>query len=142
MISYQDAPDIRKKVENIINLLNFDHVSLERLHCIRSNGSASKNIIARCHALPKIMQKCLNMPASYIIEIISENFDNMKEEEQLKTLIHEILHIPKTFGGGFKHHNTISKRKVDSLFKKFKKRIKNLRVLPNDSLFSVEERKV
>ncbi len=120
MISYQDAPDIRRKVESIILKLKFNHIPFERLHCIRSNGSASRNIIARCHALPKIMQKCLKVQASYIIEIISENFDNMKEEEQMKTLIHEILHIPKTFGGGFKHHNTISKRKVDFLFKKFK----------------------
>ncbi len=121
MISYEDASDIKRKVNAIVLALDFNHVSLDRVHCIRSRGSASKNIIARCHALPKIMQKCLNTPASYIIEVISENFDNMKEDEQIKTLIHEILHIPRSFGGGFKHHNTISKRKVDSLFKRFVK---------------------
>jgi predicted metallopeptidase len=121
MISYKDAPDIRNIIQNLVLSLKMKHISLERLHCIRSRGSASRNIIARCHALPKIMQHCLDVPAYYIIEILSENFDNMKDKDKIKTLIHELLHIPKTFGGGFKHHNTISKRKVDSLFDRFTK---------------------
>lgn len=121
MISYIDAPDIKKIIQNLVLTLEMKHISLERVHCIRSKGSSSKNIIARCHALPKIMQHCLDVPAYYIIEVISENFDSMKDDDKIKTLIHELLHIPKTFGGGFLHHNTIFKRKVDSLFGKFEK---------------------
>jgi predicted metallopeptidase len=119
MISYEEAPDIKRKINEIVLRLEMNHIPLERLHCIRSRGSASRNIIARCHALPKIMQQCLNVPAAYIIEVINENFDDMDNDEKTRTLIHELLHIPKTFGGGFKHHNTISKRRVESLFKRF-----------------------
>jgi predicted metallopeptidase len=118
-ISYEEAPDIKRKINEIVFRLRMEHIPLERVYCIRSRGSSSKSIIARCHALPKIMQQCLNVQAAYIIEIISENFDDMDDEEKVRTLIHELLHIPKTFGGGFKHHNTISKRKVESLFKRF-----------------------
>jgi len=128
-ISYEEAPDIKRKISEIVSRLEMNHIPLDRVYCIRSKGSSSRNIIARCHALPKIMQQCLNVPASYIIEIISENFDDMNDDEKIRTLIHELLHIPKTFGGGFKHHNTISKRKVESLFKRF-------------NIFSVGERKI
>jgi len=119
MISYNPADDIKMRIEQLVNKLGMEHIDTSRLFCIRSHGSSSKGIIARCHALPKIMQQCLSMAPIYIIEVISENFDNLNEEEKIKTLIHELLHIPKSFGGGFIHHDKISKSKVDKLYFKF-----------------------
>ena len=118
-IKYETAEDIKKKVELIVKKLGLEHIKLERLHCVRSYGSNSK-IIARCHTLPKIMQQVLSMEPVYVIELIAENFDKQKEEEQIKTLIHELLHIPKTFGGGFLYHNIVTKAKVEKLYNKFK----------------------
>lgn len=119
MIRYFDAIDIREKVTDIINKLGLNHIHIDRIACIRSKGSESRGVIARCHALPKIMQKCLNCDAFYVIEVLSEKFDKMSEREQIKTLIHELLHIPRAFGGGFRHHNIIRK-KVEQEYKKFK----------------------
>ena len=73
--------------------------------------------MARCHALSRIWQKALNIKAVYIIEVISERFDKFSEEEKTKTLIHELMHIPKSFGGGFIHHNMVNERNIDKLYK-------------------------
>lgn len=123
-ISYADAPDIREKIIDIILVLGFTHIRTESLSCIRSHGSGSRRIIARCHALPKIMQKALNTGAHYIIEVISERFDSQTEEEKMKTLIHELMHVPRSFGGGFVHHNMVNRSEVEKAWKKFTDRKK------------------
>lgn len=120
-IHYENADDIKRKIELIIKVLDMKHVNPSRVYCIRSHGSSSRGIVARCHSLPKIMQQVLAIEPAYIIEVISESFDKQKEEEQVKTLIHELLHIPKTFGGGFLHHNVVTRTKIDKLYNKLNK---------------------
>lgn len=74
---------------------------------MRSKDSGSRRTIARCHALPRIMQLSLNQKPHYVIEVISERYDKLSKEEQTKILIHELMHIPLTFGGGFRAHNPL-----------------------------------
>ena len=119
MIIYGDAEDIRNSIKDIIFKLELDHINLDRISCIRSKGSGSRGVIARCHALPKIMQKGLNCGAFYVIEVISERFDNLSEEERIKTLIHELLHIPRAFGGGFRHHDFVNEGMVDKFYRNY-----------------------
>ena len=120
MISYEEAPDIREKVADIVSAAGFVHIKTERLFCIRSSGSSSRRVIARCHSLPRIMQKALNTYPCYVIEVISERFDRLPEEERTKTLIHELMHIPKSFGGGFIHHNVVNSRAVQKILEGLK----------------------
>jgi predicted metallopeptidase len=120
MIQYDEAPDIRDRICVIASNADFGHVILERLSCVRSKGSSSRRVIARCYALPRIMQKALNMKPHYIIEVISERFDGLSEDEKTKTLIHELMHIPKSFGGGFLHHDVVNARTVEKMWKKLK----------------------
>jgi len=120
MIKYSRATDIEERVTFILKKLSMDHIDPSRVKCIRSFGSKSKRTLARCYALPKIMQKALDQPAYYVIEVISERFDKLSKEEKTKTLIHEILHIPKSFGGGFRHHRPyVNKKTVEEFYKKF-----------------------
>jgi predicted metallopeptidase len=119
MIKYYPAPELDNQIKEIAGRLELKH-DLSRIVCIRSKGSASRHTLARCHALPRVMQIALSVKAHYVIEVISENFDKLSEEEKIKTLIHELMHIPKAFGGGFKHHNYVNKRNVDKMYKKFK----------------------
>jgi len=120
MIKYLPAPDIQDKVDELIKILDMDHVSVPRVVCVRSKGSSSRRTIARCHALGRIWQTALSIKAYYIIEVISERFDKMSEEERIKTLIHELLHIPKSFGGGFRHHDFVNSGLVDKYYRRYR----------------------
>lgn len=124
MIRYKEAPELNAKIKEIVDVLGFKHINTERIFCFKSYGSSSKNIIARCHSLPKILQKALRIDAAYVIEVIAEKFDKLSEDEKTKILIHELLHIPKSFGGGFLHHNAVKEHHVNKLFQKFKESCK------------------
>lgn len=117
-MKYEFDQDLQKIAEEISNLL-FPHIIVERVKCFRSYGSSSKYTIARCHALGKIMQKTLDTKAHYALEFISENFDKLDNKEKLKTIIHELMHIPKTFGGGFKHHDFVCDKNINFFYQKF-----------------------
>ena len=117
-MKYEFSPDLQKIAEEISNLL-FPHVITERVKCFRSYGSSSKYTIARCHTIGKIMQKALDTKAHYVLEFISENFDKLDDKEKLKTIVHELMHIPKTFGGGFKHHDFVCEKNVNFFAQKF-----------------------
>ena len=119
LIKYFKAPDIEDEISNLVNKLNLNHIDLPRIVCIRSFGSKSRRTIARCHTTSKIIQVSLGIGAHYIIEIISEQYDKLPKEEKIKTLIHELMHIPKSFGGGFRHHDVVNKRTVEKFYKKY-----------------------
>lgn len=103
-------------IMDIVNRLNMTHIDPERVVCVTSRGTKSRNIIARCHVLPRIMQKALSVDSHYVIELVSEKYSKLSDEEKIKTLIHELLHIPKSFGGGFRHHDYVTRRTVDRLY--------------------------
>ena len=118
-IKYSHAPDISERALSIAEKLGMNH-DFSRIVCVRSHGSASRHVLARCHALPRIMQMALDKKPHYVIEVISENFDKLGEEEQAKTLIHELMHIPKRFGGGFRHHDHVTRRHVEMMYRRYK----------------------
>jgi predicted metallopeptidase len=64
------------------------------------------------------MQKAMGMPAYYAIEFL-ERFDKMSMHEQDKVIIHELMHIPKTFGGGFRQHDYVCEQNVELMYAKF-----------------------
>jgi len=118
-IKYFAAPDIKKRVDEIAANLDFFHVVPQFVFCVRSKGSKSERTVARIHGLGKIWQEVLNLPPSYTIEVISELYDKLPEEDKEKTLIHELLHIPGGFSGGFRPHKGYVERKtVEQLYKK------------------------
>ncbi len=117
-IKYQIAGDLQEQI-NEIALMLFPHIRVDDVICLRSFGSRSRGTIARCHALGKAMQLALNRKGFYAIEIISERFDRLSESDKIKTLIHELMHIPKSFGGGFIHHNIVHEKNVEIMYDMF-----------------------
>ncbi len=59
----------------------------------------------------------MNVPAFYALEFLGEKFNKMSHEEKTKVIIHELMHIPETFGGGFKNHNVVTERNVEECYK-------------------------
>ncbi len=118
---YEKAVDVALLARKIAKVLELKHLDFSRIGFVRSYGSKS-DAIARCHTLGKALQVGLNIPAGYVIEVISERFDKLSEEDKIKTIIHELLHIPKSFGGGFRHHNYVNNRTVKKLFKEYIKK--------------------
>ena len=117
-IKYELALDLQK-ITNEIALLLFPHVKLDSVVCIRSFGSSSRGTIARCHALGKAMQLAMGRRGFYVIEVISKRFDKMSKVDQIKTLIHELMHIPKSFGGGFKYHDYVCEENVEVEYERY-----------------------
>lgn len=109
---YEVAPDVQADLEEIVRLLcdDFAHVDTRRVVCYRSRGSTAR-IYARIWSLPSIFSHALGVEPHYVIEVV-ERYDRAPEAEQEKTLIHELLHIPKTFSGALVPHKCFG-RKID-----------------------------
>jgi predicted metallopeptidase len=115
---YTVAMDLQERMCEIVRRLGFTHIDCNRVVCLRSTGSKTTRVIARCHALPKIMQIAMEVRAHYAIEFL-ERFERLTQADQDMTIIHELMHIPKTFGGGFRHHDFVCHKNVEALYKKY-----------------------
>lgn len=120
-IKYFYAEDVKKEAEDICKVLGWKHIDFDNLGFLRSTGSTTRGTIARCHALGKAMQIAMGRKTGfYLVEVISERFDKLPKDEQIKTIIHELMHIPKTFGGGFIHHDKVHEKSVRIVFEEYK----------------------
>lgn len=117
-MNYEAAPDLQMRMETMVRILQMDHIDVARVKCFRSRGSSTKRTIARCHTIGKLMQKAANVKAHYAIEFL-ERFERMSRVEQDKVIIHELLHIPKTFGGGFRQHDFVCEENIEKLHRSF-----------------------
>jgi len=120
-IEYSQALDVKRLADEIVESLGLYHVVPQFVYCVRSRGSVSRRTIARIHGFGKIWQETLHFPASYVIEVISERYDKLNEEDRERTIIHELLHIPAGFAGGFRpHKGYIDRGTVDNMHRAFK----------------------
>jgi len=117
-MKYEFASDLQERMNEIALALEMDHIDLSRVKCFRSSGSSTRRTIARCHTIGKLMQKAIGVEAHYAIEFL-EIFEKMSKDEQDKVIIHELLHIPKTFGGGFRQHDFVCEENVKIMHEKF-----------------------
>jgi predicted metallopeptidase len=120
-IEYSQASDVKKLADEVVESLGLYHVVPQFVYCVRSRGSVSRRTIARIHGFGKIWQETLHLPTSYVIEVISERYDKLSEEDKEKTIIHELLHIPAGFAGGFRpHKGYVDRETVDDMHRAFK----------------------
>jgi len=123
VIRYCPATDVKSLLEEIANKLGFSHVPVGQVLCLRSRGSMATHTIARIHGLSRVWQRALGVKAHYVVEVISEKYDSLTQEEKEKVIIHELLHVPKSFRGGFRHHKGwITSRRVTELHQALTKR--------------------
>jgi len=120
------AQDIQKRLTRLVKKLELNHINSSYLYGFRSYGSRSR-ARARIWSLPSIWQKALDLQPGYCIEVLSENFDKLSADDQTRTLIHELLHIPKTFSGALLPHRgrgrvRVDQYAVDKMFRKLEMR--------------------
>lgn len=122
-MNWEPASDIQKEVNSLITRLDYKHLQKDYIFCFRSYGSKSR-AIARIWALPRIWQQALKVPPAYCLEIISERFDRLSEDNKRRTLIHELIHIPQNFSGALVAHRRLKGKKfndyVESVFRNLK----------------------
>lgn len=99
------APDITHRIHFLVKELGLKYITSDQIHSFRSSGSSSR-ATARIWSLPTIWQQALNTGPAYCLEVLSERFDKLKPDDQERVLIHELLHIPKTFSGALVPHRT------------------------------------
>lgn len=124
--AFEPAFDVKNIIMKIASQIeDFQHVDLSRIFCFRSVGSTSR-AIARIWSLPRIWQRALGIEAHYIIEVVSARFDKLSEADQEKVLIHELMHVPKTFSGALVPHHCfqkrINQRSVEKIHRKWKEK--------------------
>jgi predicted metallopeptidase len=117
-MKYVYDEELQEIAEEVSRML-FPHIVVERVKCFRSYGSSARGTIARCHALGKLMQQAIGVKAYYALEFLEPKFSKQSKEDQIKTIIHELMHIPKSFGGGFKHHDWVTDKNVNLHYKTY-----------------------
>jgi predicted metallopeptidase len=118
-IRYETADDIQVRFADIVRTLDLRHIDLDKVVCIRSFGSSARRVIARCHGMSKVLQIAMRIKAFYVLEFISERFDGLSENDRDETIIHELMHIPKNFGGGFRFHDHVTAKNVKLMLEQY-----------------------
>ena len=81
---------------------------------------------ARIWSFPQMWQKALDVSTFYVIEVLSQHFDDLPIEKKEQTIIHELLHIPKTFSGALlgHHHPTapVNQARTIKLWKEYRRK--------------------
>ncbi|MFA9288764.1 MAG: putative metallopeptidase [Weeksellaceae bacterium] len=120
-MKYEAAPEIKQQITWLVEELELAHVKIDQIHCIRS-FDAKTRAIARIWGMSKLFYEVAGIPPTYIIEVNAKRYDRQSQREKIKTLIHELMHIPKTFSGALLshkgHHHAINDREVEKVMKK------------------------
>ena len=119
-MEYALAPEIKKTVDILVDRLNLSHIKKTSIYCIRS-FDAKTRAIARIWGMSRLFAEVAGLRPTYIIEVNAKKFDRLHERDKLKTLIHELMHIPKTFSGALLSHrgryHAINDREVEKILR-------------------------
>jgi predicted metallopeptidase len=121
---WEKALDIQNEITQIVNKLKLEYITPDQIICFRSYHSSSR-ARARIWSLPRVWQLALSVKPHYVIEVLSEKFDHLSPDDKKRVMIHELMHIPKTFSGSLVPHrgrfHAINTRTVETLFNEYMK---------------------
>jgi predicted metallopeptidase len=123
-MNFENAPDVEELISIILTKVPFDYIKRDQIFCVRSEGSKAR-AYARIWGLSRIFQIAAGYKPTYVIEVLSKYYDKLPQDEKVKVLIHELMHIPKTFSGALLSHkgryHRINHREVEKWYKIFMK---------------------
>ncbi len=111
MVEYTEAPDLRERAIKIAARVGMGHLDFDRIHCYRY--TCDTRTVAKITGFFKTLQLAYpHIRPFYVITFNEKNFNRESFEEQNQTILHELLHIPKTFSGEFSKiaHSEIRRR--------------------------------
>lgn len=133
----EKAPDVQAMVEDIIETLNSvqvqdgtkeipsAHLNQHRIICMRSFDSKAR-AYARIWSFPQMWQAALDISTFYVIEVLAQHFDKLPQDKKEQTLMHELLHIPKTFSGALLDHHhpsaPVNQARTMKLWKEYRRK--------------------
>ncbi len=112
-------------VSALIVDLNMSHISPGSVRVVRSDSEA--RVLARIWGVNRVLQAGLDVGPTYVIELVEANFNRLDCNEKIKTVIHELTHIPSTFSGYVRPHNRWFHRDL-------RRYLRRLRKLPHSRL--------
>ena len=119
---WEKAPDIKVRIIKLVKDLEIDYIKPHSIYAYRSAGSKTR-AYARIWGLSKLWQEVLAVRPTYIIEVLSQHFDNLSDKEKDKVILHELTHIPKNFSGALVAHTHRKKGsfhdKLDTLIEQY-----------------------
>ncbi|VVB74269.1 Uncharacterised protein [Candidatus Tiddalikarchaeum anstoanum] len=117
------ADEAEQKMKDLVETLGWDHINTEFVRCVFSKNSTSR-ALARIWSTPRIFTAAFNSSPKYVIELLYSKYLNLNEDDKVKVLIHELLHIPKTFSGALKPHiemnPTLDCKRVDEWYRQYR----------------------
>ena len=113
-VTWVSAPDVKRRLEFLISKTESLWLKPKQIFAFRSSGAKTR-AFARIWGLPRIWQLALKEPPYYIIEVITEKYDQLPEAKKDSVLLHEIAHIPKKFSGALVPHIRRGKRKFTNI---------------------------
>ena len=122
-LDWLPSKDIDERLDFLVNNCNLTYIKRHRVYSYRSTGAHTR-AYARIWGLGRIFQQALEIEPAYVIEVISEKFDRLSGEQKDLVLIHELLHIPKTFSGALvphKHKGGVNDRVVREVYNNMKR---------------------
>lgn len=121
-MQWNAARDIYARLRRIVRVLGLSYIDAHRIRCVRVWGSRA-NALARIWGLPPVFQDALELEPHYVIEFMAPAFDRLPREEQDRVIIHELLHIPRTFSGGIRPERSpsldISRHTVERYYRQY-----------------------
>jgi Predicted metallopeptidase len=120
VLELKKAEDVKKLALRINKEANMG-IDLNKVVFLRSRNSKT-TAIARTLTLPPQWRYVLGEDILYIVEVVSEKFDNLECNDKIFVITHELMHIPRTMKGlrnhnykGFKQIRRISKELAKEL---------------------------
>ncbi len=102
-VKFERDTSLESLVARIVEVLGLEYIDPSRVRVVRSRGARTR-AYARIYGLPRPFTEAYDFKPCYVVEVVSENFDPLPFKEKVRILIHELLHIPKTFSGALRPH--------------------------------------
>lgn len=100
MVEYIEAPELKERAKAIAGKLDLRHIDFDRVFFYRYE--CDTRTIAKITGFFKTLQLPFpELKPFYVITVNNRNFEKESLLEQDQTLLHELLHIPKTFSGEY-----------------------------------------